>query len=430
MTRQDAASTQAVTGLSIAIALTLLALAVVQGLLAVALIRALVRACWNPADHGACPRAAVIVSLRGRDPYLQECLESLLRQDYPDYRLHLVVDSRQDPAWEAAQSLAERHGAERVHVEVLEERLDTCSLKCSAVAQAIGRLDRSVEVVALADADTAPHRWWLRELAAPLADPRVGAATGNRWYMPQTGSWGALVRYLWNAAAIVQMYWYEVAWGGTLAIKSRVIDELNLLDRWRHALCEDTMLYRQLGRHGLRVQFVPSLMMVNREDCGLGACLVWIRRQLLTMRLYHPRWPLVLLHGLGTTLTLAAAVIVTAVAAWRRDWSAVAWCAGGVALYEAIMVGLLARMEMAVRRIVRSGGGPTGWLTTKTILRLAPAIALTQAVYVLALLGAQFARRASWRGVCYQIDGPWRIRRLDDPPYDGPSDRAVDGHSL
>ena len=248
--------------------------------------------------------------------------------------------------------------------------------------------------------------------------------------MPAGGSWGALVRYLWNAAAIVQMYWYEVPWGGTLAVKRPVIDEVDLLGRWRRAFCEDTMLYHQLGRRGLRVKFVPSLMMVNREDCGVGACRQWISRQLLTMRLYHPLWPLVLLHGFGTTLLLAVAVVATAVAAIRCDWPAALWCAGGLLVYEAIMVGLLAPMEMLVRRIIRSQGGPTGWLSWQTILRLVPAIVLTQVVYTLALIGAQFARRVSWRGVHYRINGSWDIQRLDDPPYSCDSPSAAEGHSL
>ena len=226
------------------------------------------------------------------------------------------------------------------------------------------------------------------------------------------------------------MYWYEVPWGGTLAVKRKVIDELDLLGRWRRAFCEDTMLYRQLGRRGLRVKFVPALMMVNREDCGLGACRRWISRQLLTMRLYHPLWPLVLLHGAGTTLLLAVAVAAMLIAALRRDWPAVLWCAGGLFAYEAIMVGLLAPMELAVRRIIRWQGGPTGWLSWKTLLRLVPAIVLTQIVYTLALIGAQFARTVSWRGVHYRIGGSWDIRRLDDPPYGGDAPSAAEGHSL
>jgi hypothetical protein len=285
-------------------------------------------------------------------------------------------------------------------------------------------------VVALVDADTTPHASWLRELAAPLADARVGAATGNRWYMPKTSSWGALVRYLWNAAAIVQMYWYEVAWGGTLAVKREVIDKLDLLGHWRQALCEDTMLYRHLGKQGLRVKFVPALMMVNREECGLGACLSWIRRQLLTMRLYHPLWPMVLLHGFGTTLLLAVALTLTVVAGCRRDWPTALWCGGGLVVYECIMVGLLAPMEIAVRRIVRWQGGSTRWLSAKAILRLIPAIVLTQAVYTLALVGAQFARKVDWRGVCYQIDGRRAIHRLNDSFYEGDAPNAAEGHSL
>ena len=75
----------------------------------------------------------------------------------------------------------------------------------------------------LADADTIAHPTWLRELAGALADPTVGAATGNRWYMPDEISAAAMVRYLWNAAAIVQMYCYRIAWGGTLAVKTSVL---------------------------------------------------------------------------------------------------------------------------------------------------------------------------------------------------------------
>jgi len=418
------------TGYSITIALILIVSAISQGFLAVYFIRAILHFRRGASHDRHSPRTAIVLCLRGRDPFLENCLESLLKQDYPDYQLHVVVDNRQDPAWEAAQSLAKRYGAERVCVKALDERHNTCSLKCSAVTQAIGRLDESFEVATLIDADTMPPPTWLSDLIAPLADEHIGAATGNRWYMPGAGSWGALVRYLWNAAAIVQMYWYEIPWGGTLAVKRKVIDELGLLDRWRHAFCEDTMLRGQLGKHGLRVKFVPSLMMVNREDCGLVACLSWIRRQLLTARLYHPLWPLVLLHGIGTTLVLAAAVAVMAIAALRGDWTAALWSAGGLLIYETIMVSLLIPMEMAVRRIVRSQGEPTGWISAKILLRLVPAIVLTQLVYTLALLGAQFARKVAWRGVCYEINGPWGIRRLDDPPYSSESPSVAQRHSL
>ena len=176
-------------GFGVSIFLILVALAIGQGLLTVVFLRTLVGFRRATRGEGVCPKAAVVLCLRGRDPFLEKCLELLLAQDYPDYQLQVVVDSRQDPAWEVAQRLAERHGAERVHLETLDDRRDTCSLKCSSVTQAIERLDGSFQVAALVDADTMPHPGWLRDLAAPLADERVGAATGNRWYMPAGGSW-------------------------------------------------------------------------------------------------------------------------------------------------------------------------------------------------------------------------------------------------
>jgi cellulose synthase/poly-beta-1,6-N-acetylglucosamine synthase-like glycosyltransferase len=412
------------------IAIILVVSAIVQGFLVAAFVRALAGFRGEADGVRSSRRTAVILCLRGCDPFLEECLESIFEQEHSDYQLHIVVDNRQDPAWKVAESLVKRFGSEKVQIEALEDRQSTCSLKCSSVVQAIRRLDDSFENVALVDADTMPHRAWLGDLTAPLTDEGVGAATGNRWYMPETSSWGAMVRYLWNAAAVVQMYWYEIAWGGTLAVKRTVIDELGLLDRWSRAFCEDTMLRRQLGKHGLRVKFVPSLMMVNREDVGLASCLSWISRQLLTARLYHPLWLLVLAHGLGTTVVLVAAIAVTVIAAINGNWPAVVWCAGGLFGYEFIMVSLLIPMELAVRRIVRSRGESTRWFSAKTLVRLVPAIVLTQLVYTVALLLAQFGRKVDWRGVSYEIGGSWDIRRLDDGPYAGEAAVAPEGHSL
>jgi uncharacterized membrane protein YbhN (UPF0104 family) len=138
----------------------------------------------------------------------------------------------------------------------------------------------------------------------------------------------------------------------------------------------------------------------------------------------------VLLHGFGTTLLLAVAVVWTAVALLRHDWPTALWCGGGLVVYELIMVSLLILLELAVRRIVRSHGESTAWLSAKTMLRLVPAIALTQVVYTFALIGAQFARKVDWRGVCYRVNGPWDIHRLNDPLHDGNALSGVEGHSL
>src|SRR5580700_9528897 len=108
------------------------------------------------ADSEDWPRAAVVLSVRGADPSLVECLRRLMQQDYPDYEVHLVIDSEDDPAWEMLRPLLADNRAEHVFVRLLRTKHETCSLKVSALAQAIGTLDESIGVVALIDADVIP----------------------------------------------------------------------------------------------------------------------------------------------------------------------------------------------------------------------------------------------------------------------------------
>ncbi len=255
------------------------------------------------------PKVAIVLCLRGADPFLDRCIRALAQLNYPNFEVRIVVDDKQDPSWEILQRELTEQGAFRLAVDQLRSPNITCSLKCSSVAQAIRELDDSIEVVALLDADTIVHPNWLRELITPLADPTVGATTGNRWYMPERLSLGSLVRYSWNAAAVVIMYWCRIAWGGTLAIRRSVIDRADLLTRWQNAFCEDTMLFDTLRAHGLRQVFVPSLMMVNRENCTLRGVSAWITRQLLNSRLYHPGWLLTVMHCFATVLAPLLAFI-------------------------------------------------------------------------------------------------------------------------
>ena len=380
-----------------------------------------------PTSDRPCPKAAVVLCLRGSDPFLAACIEALLDQDYPDYDVRVVVDHRDDPAWTVVEEAVRRRRATNVQIVPLVDRRDTCSLKCSSLLQTIGRLDPSYEVVALLDADTVPHRTWLGELVAPLADPKVGATTGSRWYMPEKPTFGALVRWVWNAAAVVQMYWYGIPWGGTLALKTSILRESDLLERWGNAFCEDTMLFKALRRLGMRVAFVPSLMMVNREVCDIPGFYRWVRRQLLTARLYHPRWTVVAGYGIITSLVPAVAIAVLVWAMcngnwetghWKTGhWQTAAWAGGGLACYLAVTVPLLAILEGAVRRSVRARPEPTDWLSPLTAAKLLAAIPLTQVIYAAVLVSVALVRTVEWRGVCYRIDGPFNIRLIEYRPF-------------
>jgi hypothetical protein len=370
------------------------------------------------ADAKAClPRAAVILCVRGSDPSLIRCLTGVLHQDYPSYRVRIMVDSREDPAWPAIQEiLAQRYGAlVDVQVGILDNRRETCTLKVSAQLQAIAELGATVDVVALIDADSIPAPDWLRAMVEPFADPKVGATTGIRWFAPTDDQWGSLVRHMYNAGSFPQMYVFQMAWGGSMAVHTRVFRESNLLDVWSRSFCEDIGTYGVLRAFGFRLAFVPAATHINGESVDLGGCYGFLMRQLLCVRLHHVHWWPILVSNVANTLALAGTFGIMGAGSYYEAWDWVA-CAGGLfGLYLAGMMSALSVGEWVIRRIVRARRSdvPPVTFSWKTI----PALLLTQALVFHCMFATIFLRRIDWRGITYAIDGPENIRLLEYRPF-------------
>ncbi len=390
---------------------------VVQVLFAIGFASALRRHAPTPPDDDKLPKVAVLLCLRGGDPFLRNCLEGLFRQQYPNFDIFITVDSRDDPAWKLAEDIIADHDISNIHMQPLVERHDTCSLVNSSVVQAIGNLDESYEAIAILDADVIAHPTWLRELVAPLVEKDVAVTSGNRWYMPSNPTWAALVRYVWNAGAVIQMYWNDYTWGGSLAIKLKMIHESELVEKWTKAFAFDTTIYEEAHRQGYRVKFVPSLMMTNRETVYMRSFYPWVQRQMLLSRLYHPGWPMVLGQALVTSAALVFAGVVAVIAAIGSQWTEVAWALGGLLLFLASVIVILATLESAVRKVLRVRDEAVAWLNPAVVLKLLVSLPLTQAVYSAAIVKTMFMRNVDWRGISYVIDGPFDVRLLEYRPF-------------
>jgi cellulose synthase/poly-beta-1,6-N-acetylglucosamine synthase-like glycosyltransferase len=101
---------------------------------------------------------------------------------------------------------------------------------------------------------------------------------------------GNLVRHLWNVATTSIMYHLKMPWGGCYGIRMSAIREGSLVEKWAKVAALDMHTTGEMKDLGLTVHFVPSLMMVNREESPLPAATNWIRRQLTWARLYNPGW--------------------------------------------------------------------------------------------------------------------------------------------
>ena len=386
-----------------ALAAALLLQALLCGLFA-ALLRRRCRSPELPLAHW--PKAEVLLCLRGVDPALPEALAALAAQRYGGpWRLLLVVDSHTDPAWavaEAALAQLEARGQaswQQARLIPLGPAPRLGSRKCGALRCGLRRLHPATELVALVDADAVVRPDWLSQLAQGCGQPGVGAAGGNRWYLPAQRSGAGMVRAIWNGGALVLMTLLSIPWGGSLAIRRDLVEPSGWGRVLRRSLCEDTALTVPLRRSGWRFRFTPALIAVDRDDSlPLRPTLRWIARQLLMARLHHPGWPLVLLHGLGTTVLLLASGAAAVALGLTGVWAAALQLLAALLLYELGCVALLLWIQALVAAAIPLPARiPWGlWL------RWLP---LGQLVYGLAALRAQLAGSVEWSGVVYRLRG-------------------------
>ncbi|KAM3100753.1 glycosyltransferase [Phormidesmis sp. 146-12] len=390
------------TELAISVFFSLVILTLIQILFTVLFVQRL-----KPARLGelSASKVTVVLCLRGVDRSLSDCLEGLLYQDYPNYTVLIVVESSTDPVWEVITPIISQSTI--AQVQVLNERLETCSLKCSQLLQAIASLDSDCEVVALIEADTIPHSTWLRELVAPLENDRIGATTGNSWYSPE-GQMGNAFRYLWNASNVVMMYFNQIPWSGSIAFKTDLIDQTNLLEIWKHALSDVVPLHRVLRQRKQRIQFVPSVMMIQSQACKFSSFWCWATRQMVMVRLYHSAWWGTLIASVINTLVIGRAIILLAIAALTGQWSALIWVGSGLAFYTVMIAVLVSLLQ---RGVVRAKGERTG-ISMGAIARCSIAIPFAQFVQTGVFIAALLTKTLKWQGIIYQISAPKSIQVL------------------
>lgn len=352
------------------------------------------------ADQHLLPPAVVVLAMRGADPFLPDCLTGLMNQDYPDYDVKIIIDSKADPATPVVEEFFEEHPASNVEVLYLKDPASTCSLKVSALMQVINQLEERYEVVTVLDADVITEPMWLRSLVIPLANnPDLAATTGIRWFMPDERELGNMVRRHWNIGAIIQMFLFQIPWGGSLAIRRSLFEEADLLEHWSNCLCEDTPLATVLQQANRKLETVPEALMVNRESTSLAGAVRFIGRQLLFAQLYHPRWKWVMLPGiLNASLPLIGWIVFAVALSQQVIW---AWLLLGAILIQSASVLFQATLTgQKVKQLLVSKGVSVRDSVFDRKTFLAALIAVF--THFWGVVRPMFVREIDWRGITYR----------------------------
>lgn len=350
------------------------------------------------------PYAAVIAPCKGVDDGMAENFTALLHQDYPEYEIVFVVDDADDAAGSVIEDVW-RQSDKHVKLVVAPKAVNS-SQKVENLREGVLHASERAEVFVFVDSDTRPSKDWLRHLAAPLADEKIGAATGYRWFIANKPSLGSELRSAWNASiasALGPDLKSNFCWGGSMAIRRDTFERIGMRDRWAGTLSDDFAVTRAMKEAGLSIFFDPRALTASIEDCGLRQMLEFTTRQMKITRVYAPDlWKLSLVgSGLFCLVTVWSLLLL-----FSTDRTAF-WPGVLTLLLVSIFSFGKARLRMKAVELALPRyqcGLQKQRIWQYTLWLLTPPIFFYNAV------AAGLSRRMVWRGRTYELVSPNETR--------------------
>ena len=344
------------------------------------------------------PGVALFCPVKGVDPGLEQNLTALTQFDYVQYEIFFAVAGPKDPAFPVIERVAKK-SQRPVHIVQAGAATD-CGEKVNNLRTAVQQAGGAFDVFVFADSDGRPPRRWLARLVAPLADPRVGAATTFRWLLPASGGfWNALAS-AWNApiATYLGNHDHNFCWGGGTAIRRERFEEVRALEAWSGSVSDDFSLTNALHGAGFQIVFVPDALVASPIDMNAERLLEFTTRQLIITRVYSQKvWVQALIGH-----SLYCASVLLGLGIWFATW------ASGFPSFQILLLALLPPILCSARGILRLVAVidlmpewrqqllKYGWAWT-LLAPLVPFLSFYNAVV------AGFQRKITWRGIRYEL---------------------------
>jgi ceramide glucosyltransferase len=339
------------------------------------------KGCGNtgqPAEHAI----SILKPLRGRDPHLFEALRSHAEQDYPRFEILFGVSDPADPAIEDIDRLRAAYPAVPISLHVALTKAPNA--KAGVLAELAKRARHPLLLVN--DSDIKVPRGYLRDVAAPLNDPKIGLVTCL--YRASAESWPSRMEALGIATEFAPSVMVarllgvaEFALGSTMALRASTLTEIGGFETIADYLADDYQLGRHISERGYRIHFAQPVV-----ETALGAetwTQVW-RHQVRWSRTIRVSRPSGYYGYVITHATLWAAVAFAAGAAW----------AGMIALALRIVAGI------CIGR---------GVLRDRSALRLFPLIPLRDLFGFAVWVAGLFGNTVTWRGQVLRLRRDGRL---------------------
>lgn len=350
------------------------------------------------------PFVSVIVPCRGLDKDLEKNLNALFEQRFPAYEVIFVTGDEKDESVKIIEEISRRGAGSADSKLVISGKTSGESQKVHNLREAVLHVSGDSEVFVFVDSDARPGKDWLRNLIAPLADEKIGAATGYRWFISKKSGFASEMRSVWNASiasALGANPKSNFCWGGSMAMRRATFERLRMREKWRGVLSDDFTVTRALKEANLPIYFVPQALTVSVEDCSLGELLEFTTRQMKITRVYASHlWKQSFAGAFLFNLVFVWGILIVA---FNPVNTVSFWFAlNSLLLISAFSTGKAWLRLNAAKLILRDYEKDLKrqFWTQNTLWIFSPALFLYNSTCAL------FSRKILWRGIAYELKSP------------------------
>jgi ceramide glucosyltransferase len=304
-----------------------------------------------PRNDAFTPAASVLKPVRGVDRDAYENFASYCRLDYPEYEMIFAVADANDPVIAVIEKLRRDFPERQIRLVTSVERLgenNKVNNLCRLVKEA------KHDLLVMTDSDVRVEADYLREVAAPFADPAVGAVTAF-YRCAGGGTLAADLDMLGMCADSVPSALVarrlegkvQFAFGWTMATTKECLAEVGGWEAMVNYHSDDFELGNRIARQGHRVELMREPVWMVFPEESLKEFLSHELRWSIGLRNVRPAGyaGMIFTHGLPWAVVatlLAGAAGWTGVAAfylaaylilrWSVAWTAGVWGLGDKAI--------------------------------------------------------------------------------------------------
>lgn len=355
------------------------------------------------------PSVLLTVPCKNLDHEFEKNISSFFNIDYPDFALHFVVESTDDPAYsklcEIKSKLEESSNAKAVEI-LISGKASGCGQKNHNLLFSVQNAPDNLEVFAFADSDACAKPEWLSCIVYPLSKTqKYGASTGYRWFIPTRNNFASLALTALNAkvAQLLGKTRFNQAWGGSMAIRRETFYEIGLDKLWAKSISDDLTLSYALRKANLKIRFAPSCLVASYEETSWAKLFEFARRQFLITKVMTPKvWFFGLVSAFynfaGLWCSLAAALVLFCT---QAKLTASLLLVVFIVFWAGQTTRAFLRQKLAKQLLTKDADSISKISVYDYLLN-----PIWSVVILLLFFSSVFGRKITWRGITYHLKGP------------------------